>query len=73
MAVKKKMSTSMERFIDKGAPVKASKEKEFKNILVRMPASILTKLDEVLEKTPWVNRTQWIVEAIYERLNRSTH
>ena len=73
MAVKKKISTSMEKFIDKGADVKASKDKGFKNILVRMPTGILTELNETIEKKPWLNRTQWIVEAIYERLNRNTH
>jgi hypothetical protein len=71
MAVKKQIYLS--KFIDKGADVKVSKEKEFKNVLVRIPTSILTNLDEVLEKTPWLNRTQWIVEAINERLTRNTH
>lgn len=74
MAVKKKISTSMDKFIDKGAAVKASKEKEFRNILVRIPADILDELDAylILNK-PWLNRTQWIVEAIHERLKRNTH
>ena len=68
MAVKKKVSPSIERFIDKGADVKASKDKRFKNILVRMPTSILTQLDSWIENKPWINRTQWIVEAIHEKL-----
>jgi hypothetical protein len=72
MAVKKQNSTSMERFIDKGAAVKASKEKEFRNILVRIPADILHELDAylILNK-PWLNRTQWIVETINEKLKRN--
>lgn len=73
MAVKKKINTSMDKFIDKGAAVKASKEKEFRNILVRIPADILDELDAylILNK-PWVNRTQWIVEMIHEGLKRNT-
>lgn len=73
MTVKKKISPELERFIDKGADVKASKDKGFKNILVRMPTSVLTELDESLENKPWLNRTQWIVEAIHEKLKDTIH
>jgi hypothetical protein len=68
MSVKKRATLSVERFIDKGADVKSSKDKNFKNVLVRMPTSILTQLDGWVEKKPWINRTQWIVEAIHEKL-----
>ena len=68
MTVKKKVSAEMENFIDKGADVKASKEKGFKNVLVRMPVGVLTELDEWIQKKPWLNRTQWIVQAIYQKL-----
>lgn len=68
MAVKKKIDTGIEKFIDKGADVKASKEKDFKNVLVRLPINVLHRLDERIEKKPWMNRTQFIVEAIDDKL-----
>lgn len=58
----------MDSFIDKGADVKSNKDKIFKNVLIRMPTSVLDELDECLKMKPWVNRTQWIVEAIHEKL-----
>jgi hypothetical protein len=73
MSVKRKKDPLMERFIDKGADVKASKDIGFKNVLVRLPTSILTELDACIEKKPWVNRTQWIVEAIHEKLKGNTY
>ena len=70
MSVKKKITPSINNFIDNGAHVKANRDKSFKNILIRVPACILTDLDDWIEKKPWINRTQWIVESIYEKLNR---
>lgn len=70
MAVKKKISPDMDKFIDKGAGVKPSKECIFKNILVRMPNTILNQIDELVAYKPWVNRTQWIVEAVHEKLTK---
>lgn len=68
MIVKKRVVTSIESFIDKGADVRGTKEKEFKNVLVRIPIEIVNELDSLIEKKPWTNRTQWIVDAIYEKL-----
>lgn len=69
MTVRKKMSPDAKSFIDRGADVKSSKDtKSFKNILIRVPTSILTKLDCCMGKKPWLNRTQWIVEAIHEKI-----
>lgn len=69
MAVKKRSAPSVENFIDKGADVKSSKDsKSFKNVLIRIPTSILTQLDHWVEKKPWLNRTQWIVEAIHDKI-----
>jgi hypothetical protein len=68
MPVKKKVTSSIDSFIEKGAQVKASKDRSFKNVLIRMPTGILDELDSWVEKKPWINRTQWIVEAIHERL-----
>jgi hypothetical protein len=70
MSVKKKVTFTVDSFIGKGADVKESKEKGFKNILIRMPIGILSELDAWVEKKPWINRTQWIVEAIHEKLNK---
>lgn len=70
MTVKKKVIPSVNSFIDKGADVKESKEMEFKNILFRIPMNILNQLDDCIQKKPWINRTQWIVEAIHEKLNK---
>jgi metal-responsive CopG/Arc/MetJ family transcriptional regulator len=35
-----------------------------------MPTGILRELDDLVEKKPWLNRTQWIVEAIHDQLKR---
>ena len=69
MAVKKKVNDSINSFIDKGANVKATKERGFKNVLIRIPENFLTEIEEALEKKPWLTRTQWIVEAIHEKLS----
>ncbi len=74
MAVKKKISREAEIFIDKGADVKPSKDnKSFKNVLIRMPISILTQLDYIVKRKPWINRTQWIVEAINYKIKSDLH
>ena len=69
MAVKKKVNDSINSFIDKGANVKATKERGFKNVLIRIPENFLTEIEEALEKKPWLTRTQWVVEAIHEKLS----
>ncbi len=68
MAVKKKADGMRESFIGRGAEVKSERNKSFTNVLIRIPDSILNELDEILEDKPWLNRTQWIVEAIHEKL-----
>jgi len=70
MAVKKKTNASMEKFIEQGAAVKLVDEKAFKNVLIRIPYGLLLELDEWNTRKPWINRTQWIVEAIHEKLKR---
>lgn len=71
MSVKRKSDHAMEGFIDAGSPVKSTGGSGFRNILVRVPLDILDRLEEKLEEKPWLNRTQWVVEAIHERLERS--
>jgi hypothetical protein len=73
MTVRKKVDNSLQKFIEKGASVKEGKDSDFKNILVRVPFSILMDLDESVRKKPWTTRTQWIIEAIYERLQDEMH
>ena len=70
MAVKNKANRDIENFIDKGADVKNELALGFKNILVRVPAAMLQRIDEEVEKKPWATRTQWIVDALYERLTK---
>jgi len=70
MTVKKKKDLSINNFIARGAQVKSNRGTSFKNILVRIPESLLTELDELLEDKPWLTRTPWIVEAINEKLKR---
>ncbi len=70
MSVKKKLNSSVQRFIDKGADVKANEDKGFKNVLIRIPVDVLIQLAEAIERKPWLFRTQWIVEAIHEKLKR---
>lgn len=67
--MKKKIDKSIVNFIDRGASVKASNEVAFRNVLVRIPSSMLSVLDDLLKRKPWLNRTQWIVEAIDEKIN----
>lgn len=68
MAVKKKKDTTIESFIDKGASVKASKEKGFKNILISVPLYLLSEIKAALDNDPGLRRNRWIVEAIKAKL-----
>lgn len=73
MAVRKKVDNSLQKFISKGAQVKEKKDDDFKNVLIRVPINVLMDLDESVRKKPWTTRTQWIIEAIYERLQDEHH
>lgn len=68
MTIKKKI----EQFINKGADVSADKKEEsgFTSILLRIPNSIVLKVNNEVEKKPWVKRTSWILDAINEKLNK---
>lgn len=67
MAVKK-INRPQEKFIDKGADVLSNKNVGFKNVLVRIPNTILADVDKIITEKPWLNRTLWIVEAIHEKI-----
>lgn len=68
MAVKKRTSIDLKNFIEKGAEVKSACPATFKNVLIRIPTSVLNQLDMGISKTPWVKRTQWIIEAIHQKI-----
>lgn len=61
--------------ISKGGSVAESNDKESgdKPILIRIPAEVLKKIDEIVSakkiKTP---RHTWLLEAIFEKLERDT-
>ena len=59
-----------EEFILKGGSVTSDKKekKEFTNILVRLPTSMVKAIDQLIESKLWMTRTQWIAETINERL-----
>jgi predicted HicB family RNase H-like nuclease len=85
MAVARKPK-SVEEFIETGGSVPQSvtpvapkqeekgpeKEKEEeKGLKLRLPASLLQRVDEaVASRRPAPSRHQWILEAIYEKLDR---
>jgi hypothetical protein len=68
MSVKKKITHSEKMFVEQHATVKAGRYSDFRNILIRIPIGILNEIDQEIQKKPWINRTQWIVEAIHEKL-----
>lgn len=61
-------------FISKGAAVKADKEKsgEYKDILIRVPNFILEHIAKDIEKKPWMNRTQWILDAVAAKIDQES-
>jgi len=63
-----------EAFIDGGGYVKEDikKKSDFTNILLRVPNSCLERIQERLDKKQWMNRTQWIMEAIEAKLNENS-
>ena len=70
MPVRKKVLPSVVKFISKGADVKVNRDKSFKNILIRVPNTVLIELDDMVQQKPWLSRTQWIVEAILDKIKR---
>jgi len=69
MTVKKKVNASMNDFIAKGADSRGIIY-DFKNILIRVPGSILIEMDHCVKQKPWINRTQWVIEAILDKIKR---
>lgn len=79
MAVKKrvksketKKNVDVEALIERGGtvPDEAPKE-EFKKFLMRVPAKTLAQVDEAVKRRRIIRyRNQWVLEAIYEKLER---
>jgi hypothetical protein len=59
-----------EEFILKGGQVSGDKKEkgEFSNVLIRIPQAMLDAIDQRVKRKPWMNRTQWILEAIDSQL-----
>ncbi len=77
MAIARKPKTSsVDDFILQGgsAPEVASKppsEEEVKGLKLRIPVDLLKRVDEaVSSRRPAPSRHQWILEAVYEKLDR---
>lgn len=50
---------------------KVAKKEEIQPLKLRLPSSLLTQVDEsVAKRRPAPSRHQWILEAIYEKLDR---
>ena len=83
MVVKRKpKSTSVEEFIEAGGSVPKveeqpeptaipAEEEETKSVKLRLTATLLRQIDEsVGKRRPAPSRHQWILEAIWEKLER---
>ena len=66
----KEIEKKHREFINKGGSVASDKKAkgDFTNVLIRVPVSILERVDRCVERKPWMNRTQWILEAIDKKL-----
>jgi len=73
--VLKKKHTSLEEFINQGAPVIADNKdnKERSNFTLRMRKDILEHIGQAIEDRIGISRTAWILEAIQEKLKRTNN
>lgn len=78
MVVRRKPKT-IEEFIGEGGsapqaeskPVEETSEKEIQSLKLRIPVDLLEQVDQsVKSRRPAPSRHQWILEAIYEKLER---
>jgi hypothetical protein len=68
MALKKTAPTIEGCVVGKEVDVGPLDKKDFTKILIRIPNILLIGLDLLLDEKPWLNRTQWIVDAIHQKL-----
>jgi len=68
--LKNKENKKRDKFISNGGHVLSDKKGkiEFTNVLVRIPNFLLKELDDLVQQKPWLTRTQWIVEALHEKI-----
>ncbi|WP_068820434.1 hypothetical protein [Phormidesmis priestleyi] len=79
MVVRRKPA-NVDEFIQEGGsvpqvaspqPSEESGEEEIKGLKMRLPIELLKRVDEVVKsRRPAPSRHQWILEAIYEKLER---
>jgi hypothetical protein len=79
MVVRRKPA-SVDEFIQEGGsvpqvaapqPIEAATDEEVKGLKLRLPADLLNRVDQVVKsRRPSPSRHQWILEAIYEKLDR---
>jgi hypothetical protein len=79
MVVRRKPA-SVDEFIQEGGsvpqvvtpqPVEEPTDEEVKGIKLRLPIDLLSRVDRVVKsRRPAPSRHQWILEAIYEKLDR---
>ena len=83
MAVKKRVkqerpshAVDVDALIEKGEHVpegekEKAEEPEFKKFLVRIPSDTLREVDEAVKRRRVISyRNQWVLEAIYEKLEK---
>ena len=52
-------------------PVEEATDEEVKGLKLRLPVDLLKRVDEMVKsRRPAPSRHQWILEAIYEKLDR---
>lgn len=71
MAIKKKVDKNAESFISKGGSVK--NDKGFQkpvSVLIKFPKDLIDRVNDAINLTPWKSRTSWIIDAVFEKLER---
>lgn len=80
MVVRRKPKT-IEEFIEAGGapseakskPIEEINEKEIQSLKLRVPVELLKQIDlSVKNRRPAPSRHQWILEALYEKLERES-
>ena len=64
-----------EQIISRGSPVKADLQEEkekWMNFTLRIRKNTLNEIDLALEEMEGLSKTAWILQAIREKLNRTT-
>lgn len=71
MAIKKKVDKNADSFISKGGSVKNEKAfQKLTSVLIKFPKDLLDRVNDEINLTPWKSRTSWIIDAVFEKLER---